>query len=88
MPGLAGHLNLQKFLKLLRKLSKSMRIRFLGDRLIVELGFRVRISSWIFELDFQVDFPNGFSSWIFKLVFDLVSVKYRLQTRGKMQTKE
>ena len=75
-----------------------------GDRLIVELGFRVgfRVGfwSWIFELDFpvgfsswifQLDFPAGFrvklSSSIFKLVFDLVSLKCRLQTRDKIQTK-
>ena len=29
------------------------------------MDFRVRISSWIFELDFRV----GFSSWIFELGF-------------------
>ena len=32
---------------------------------IFELGFRVRISSWIFELGFRV----GFSSWILELDF-------------------
>ena len=39
------------------------------DKLTPELGFRVgfrvRISSWIFELGFRV----GFSSWIFELRF-------------------
>ena len=51
----------------------------LRDGLIVELGLRVVfsswISSWIFELDSQLDFPVGFSglisSWTFKFDFQV-----------------
>lgn len=31
--------------------------------------YRVSISSWIFELDFQVRFRVGFSTWIFEYAF-------------------
>ena len=53
---------------------------------------RVRISSWISSWIFELDFRVGFSSWIFPVgflswFFEVVSVKCRLQTRGKMQTK-
>ena len=39
-----------------------------------QTNYRVRISSWIFELDFRVGFSIwifelGFSSWIFELGF-------------------
>ena len=33
--------------------------------------YRVRISSWIFELDFELDFRVRISSWIFELDFEL-----------------
>ena len=36
-----------------------------GGYLFTEWGFRVGLSSWIFELDFRV----GLSSWIFELDF-------------------
>ena len=32
----------------------------LGGYLFTELGFRVGFSSWIFELDLELDFPVGF----------------------------
>ena len=44
------------------------------------VGFRVRISSWVFDLDFRVgfsswifelDFRVGFSSWIFEVDFGI-----------------
>ena len=50
------------------------------------VGFRVGFLSWIFELDFELnfelDFRVGFSSWISSWIFELGSVKYRLQTSG------
>ena len=67
-----------------------LKLTFETNKLTPELGFRVRILSWIFELDFQVrisswifelDFQVRISSWIFELGFGVGFSSWMFETQ-------